>query len=100
MSKQSSPGSGSAVADGLNAHLTEFLATLVTAGYAGTTQHDKRRLIVPFIRWAREVELAVADLDEACVDAFLARPSRRRCEHGDPERAALHQFLEHLRIVG
>lgn len=100
MSERSSPGSGSAVADVLDVHLTEFLATLATAGYAEETQHDKRRLIVPFIRWAQHARLAAADLDEACVDAFLARPSRRRCNHGDPERAALHQFLEHLRAAG
>lgn len=100
MSKRSSPGSGSAVADGLDVHLTRFLATLATAGYAEKTQHDKRRLIVPFIRWARDARLAVADLDEACVGAFLARPSRRLCKHGDPVRAALHQFLQHLRAAG
>jgi len=63
------------------------------------TRHDKRRVIVPFIRWARDTRLVVADLDERCVAVFLARPSRRRCKHGDPEGAALHQFLEHLRIV-
>ena len=100
MSEQSSPGSGSAVADGLDVHLAEFLAMLTTAGYAGKTQHDKRWLIVPFIRWAREARLAVAALDEASVGAFLARPSRRRCKHGHPERAALYQFLDHLRIIG
>lgn len=100
MSQRSSPGSGSAVADGLDVHLTGFIATLSTAGYAEQTQYAKRLLIVPFIRWVRQARLAVDDLDEACVGAFLARPSRRRCKHGDPERAALHQFLEHLRAVG
>ncbi len=100
MSKRNPPTSGSAVADGLDVHLAEFLATLATAGYAGKTQQDKRRLIVPFIRWARDARLAVADLDEAWVGTFLARPSRRCCKHGDPERAAVQQFLEHLRAVG
>jgi len=100
MSERSSPGSGSAVADGLDVHLEEFLATLATAGYAENTQHAKRRLIVPFIRWARGARPAFVDLDDACVGAFLARPSCRRCKHGHPERAALHQFLEHLRAAG
>jgi len=100
MSKRSSRASGSAVEDGLDVHLAEFLATLATAGYAGKTQQDKRRLIVPFIRRARDARLVAADLDEAWVGAFLARPSRRRCKHGDPERAAVHQFLEHLRALG
>jgi integrase/recombinase XerD len=100
MSKRSSPGSGSAVTDGLDAHLADYLATLASAGYVEYTQHDKRRSIEPFIRWARDAKLVIADLDEAKVEVFLARPSRRRCKHGDPEGVAVHQFLEHLRKVG
>lgn len=95
MSEQSSR-SGPAVADGLDAHLKEFLATLADAGHAEKTQQDKQRLIVPFIRWVREVRIAAADLDEACIGAFLACPSRRRYNH----RSALRQFLGHLRVVG
>jgi len=94
MSKRSS-GSGRAVAVDLDGHRTEFIASLAKAGYAEKTQHDKERLIAPFIRWVREVGIAIADVDEVCVDAFLACPSRRRYNH----RTALHQFVEHLRIV-
>ena len=100
MFERRSPGSRSAVADGLGVHLTEFIATLATAGYAETTQQDKRRLIVPFIRWVGHARLALADLDDACVDAFRARSSRPHCKHGDPERVALDQFLDHLRVIG
>ncbi len=100
MSKRSSAGSGAAGADGLDVHLTEFLATLPTAGYAETTRHDKRRLIVPFIGWVRGAQLAVADVDEACVSTFMARPSRRRRRPRDMARATLHQFLDHLRAAG
>jgi len=95
MSEQSSTGSGSAVTDGLDVHLTEFLATLGKAGYAEKTQHDKERLVGHFIRWTRDAGIAVADVDEACVDAFLACPSRRRYKH----RTALQQLVEHLRSV-
>lgn len=100
MSERSSPGSGSAVADGLDFHLPEFLATLAASGYAEETRRDKRLLLMSFVRWARAARLTVADLDEANVGVFLARPSRRHCKHGDPEGAAVHQFLEHLRTVG
>lgn len=100
MSERSSPGSGSVAADGLGVHLTEFLGMLATAGYAEKTRHDKRRRIACFIRWAEAAQIAIADVDEACVGEFLGRPSRRRCKHGNPERAALHQFLEHLRAIG
>jgi len=100
MWERSSPGSGSAAVDGLDVHLAEFLATLARAGYTEATQQAKRRLIVPFVQWARDTGLAVADLDEARVSTFLAGPSRQRCTHGDPEPAALLQFLEHLRGAG
>jgi site-specific recombinase XerD len=100
MPKTISLQSVSAAADGLDAHSTEFLATLARAGYAEKTQHDKRRAIMPFIRWVRDARIAIAKLDEGCVGAFLGRPSRRRCKHRDPARAALRQFLEHLRLVG
>jgi site-specific recombinase XerD len=85
--------SGPAVADDLAVHLTEFIAALAKAGYAEKTQCDKKRLIEHFIRWGRRAGIAIADVDEACVDAFLACPSRRRYKHG----TALHQFIEHLR---
>jgi len=55
-----------------------FPSHLRVFSYANTIQHDKRRLLVPFIGWVRGAQLAVADLDEACVGAFLARPSPRR----------------------
>jgi len=58
MLKKRPPGSRS---DALEVHLAEFLATLATAGYANTTQDDKRRLLVPFIGWARGAQLAAAD---------------------------------------
>jgi site-specific recombinase XerD len=100
MSKHSSRGAGAAFADGLDDHLAKFLTTLARSGYVNTTRHDKRRAIVPFIRWVRRVRIAVAKLDEASLKAFLARPSRRRSKHGDPERVAVHQFVDYLRAVG
>lgn len=94
MSKRSS-GADPAVTVDLDGHRIEFVATLAKAGYAEKTQHDKERLIAPFIRWVGEAGIAIADVDEVCVDAFLRCPSRRRYNH----RTALHQFVEHLRIV-
>ena len=100
MSEKYLPELGSGVADGLEHYLSEFLAALAAAGYAENTQHDRRRFIVSFIGWVRGARLAVADVDELCVGKFLARPSRRRFKRGNPERAAVHQFIEHLRVVG
>ena len=95
MSKQSSP-SGLSAADVLDAHLAVFVARLAKAGYEKETRRGKERLILPFIRWVRETGIGVTDVDEACVDAFLACPSRRRYNH----RTALRQFIEHVRIAG
>jgi integrase/recombinase XerD len=100
MTEQMVPGSCRAVEGGLDFHLERFLATLAMAGYVETTQHEKRRLIVRFIRWAGKAGFGGADLDESRVAAFLSRPSRRRWHHGDSERVALRQFLEHLRKAG
>ncbi len=81
--------------DGLDDHVTEFVAKLAKSGYAEKTKTDKKRLIAPFIRWVREAGIAVKGVDEVCVDEFLACPSRRRYKH----RTALQQFVEHLRSV-
>jgi site-specific recombinase XerD len=95
---EASSGSRSAIADGLEAHLAAFLAACAKAGYAEKTRHDKRRAVVQFARWVRAARIAVGDLDEAHVTAFLSRPSRRRRKH--PARPALHEFLEYLRSIG
>jgi integrase/recombinase XerD len=92
MSKQSSQ-SGPAAADDLAVHLTKFIATLARAGYAEKTRHDKKRLIQHFIRWGRKTGIAIADVDEDCVEGFLVCPSRRRYNH----RTALYQFVRYLR---
>jgi site-specific recombinase XerD len=92
MSKQDSR-SGPAASDALTVHLTKFIATLAGAGYAQKTRHDKERLIKYFIRWGHKTGVAIADVDEDRVEAFLACPSRRRYKH----RAALHQFVQYLR---
>lgn len=102
MAARNMPRAERAAEDGLDIRLAEFLATLAAAGYVETTQQEKRRLLVPFIRWVRRAGLLAADLDERSTDAFLSRRSRRRWHgrRGDPERVALHQFLKYLREAG
>ena len=81
------------VADDLAVHLTKFIETLASAGYAEKTRHDKERLIWHFIRWAQKKGIVTADVDEGRVKAFLACPSRRRYKHRTP----LYQFVRYLR---
>jgi len=87
--------SGSRARHDLAEHLTEFIAALAKAGYSEKTQHDKERLIVPFIEWVRKSRIGIRQVNQACVGAFLACPSRRRYNHS----TALCQFVESLRTV-
>ena len=77
MSKQSS-GPEPEGGDVLDIQLKEFVASRARAGYSEKTRRHKERLIAPFIRWVQGSRIAAGDVDEACVDAFLACPSRRR----------------------
>jgi integrase/recombinase XerD len=100
MSKKRTRRSGFAAERDLDVHVTEFLVTVAKAGYAEYTLQDKRRALVLFVRWVRDAGIAISGLDEACVTAFLARRSRPRCTYRCSARAALYQFLQHLRIAG
>lgn len=97
MSEGNSTRSDSTVADGYDVHVRGFVATLATMGYPGTTQHEKRRVLARFSGWARRARLAIADLDEACVETFLASCRRKRRKMDD---ATVQQFLDHLRAIG
>ena len=81
----------------LDQYLTAFIASLAQAGYAEKTQHDKARLIAPFLQWIAASQIRLHDVDDAntCIDAFLACPARRRYNH----RCALQAFLTYLREV-
>jgi integrase/recombinase XerD len=86
---------GLAAADEVEAHLREFLEGLAKAGYSAETRYHKQCLIRPFTRWVLARGIAVVDIDEACVEAFRACRSRRRCG----QRTALPQFVDYLRKV-
>ncbi len=94
MSEQNLPAGTSCEAD-LDHHLTAFVASLAQAGYARKTQHDKVRLIAPFIQWIHETGITPSAIDEGYIDAFLACPARCRDNH----RCALQAFLAYLRRI-
>lgn len=81
----------------LDQQLAAFVTSLAEAGYAQKTQRDKARLIAPFIQWIRETGIRLCEVDDsdACIDAFLACPARRRYNH----RCALQAFLAYLREI-
>lgn len=79
----------------LDHHLEAFLAFLAQAGYAENTRRGKARRIAPFIQWTHSSGIRLYEVDDldACIDAFLAGPSRRLYKH----RCALQAFVAYLR---
>jgi site-specific recombinase XerD len=79
--------------DPLVVQLQRFTASLIEQGYADETVRWKVKLVTDFGRWLQRNGVAVADLDEPLVEAFLKRKHRER--RGNLR--TLQQFLDHLR---
>ena len=75
------------------AQLRRFTTSLIEQGYADETVRLKLRLLTNFGQWLRRNNLAVTNLDERLVEAFLKR--KQRVHRGDLR--TLQQFLDHLR---
>ena len=97
MSEQPLPLLGPGCEPDLDQHLAALLASLAQAGYAEKMQRDKARRITLFLQWMREAEIRLCEVDDidACIDALLAHPARRRYNH----RCALQAFMASLREV-
>ena len=80
---------------GLAGHLSAFLEALTAQGYAEWTRRRKQTFVAAFVRWVELSEFQIPDLDEACLIAYMGP-----APHRSHERAALQQFLEHLRGIG
>lgn len=72
---------------------SSFRNSLVEQGYADHTVRLKLQLLTNFGQWLRRKNLAVTNLDERLVDAFLK--CKHRVHRGDSK--TLQQFLDHLR---
>ena len=79
--------------DPLIVQLQRFLTSLIEQGYADETVRWKVKRIADFGQWLKQKGVAVADLGEALVEAFLKRQHRDR--RGDLR--TLQQFLDQLR---
>ncbi len=79
--------------DPLVVQLRIFTTALIEQGYADETVRLKLQLLTNFGQWLRRKNLAVTNLDERFVDAFLKR--KRRVHRGNLK--TLQQFLDHLR---
>lgn len=84
---------GTRLSDPVVAHLQRFMISLIEQGYADSTLKQKLQLLTNFGQWLARNNLALTDLDERRVEAFLKR--KHRLHTGDLK--TLLQFLDHLR---
>lgn len=87
---------------GITEHLLDdqiepFLKHLRAAGYAQRTLRKKRTVARAFARWMRRRQIAIDDLNDGHIAAFVARSPRNRKAHVKFERAVLRLWFEYLR---
>ena len=82
----------------LDIHVESFLNRLRADGYAERTLRKKRSVARAFGRWTRCEHIAVDDLSDSHIAAFVERSPRRPKARVQFERAALQPLLEHLRV--
>ena len=80
-----------------NIHVNSFLAYLRDQGYAERTLRKKRSVAASFARWTVRNQLAVNDLNESHLSAFVKYPPFKRKARVKFEMAALRPFLKYHR---
>lgn len=86
------------VAAGLPArHIEAFLEHLRTAGYADGTLRKKQTILTVFARWMKAASIALAQLDESVIAAFVNRSTGAPASRARFERAVLRLLLAYLR---
>jgi site-specific recombinase XerD len=82
----------------LGIHVESFLDDLEAVGYTPGAVARRRAIVIAFVQWTRAERIALQDLTEAHLAAFVKRrPQRRETRH---ELAALRRFLAHVRARG
>lgn len=82
----------------LGTHVESFLEYLRSAGYAERTLRKKRWIAASFTQWTRGKQVAIGDLNESHVAAFVERSRQRRKARVSFELAVLRLFLGYLRL--
>jgi len=81
----------------LEDRIEPFLKQLRDAGYAERTLRKKRTVTKAFARWVKKKRIAMVDLNDGHVAAFVERAPRWRKNHMKFELAALRLFFRYLR---
>jgi site-specific recombinase XerD len=83
----------------LGTHVDGFAEALFERGYAATTAKEKLMLISELSQWLQKRYLAVEDVSECRIEAFLRyRKRKERLHRGDPP--TLKQFVSFLYEAG
>lgn len=85
--------------DPLGAHLNVVARALLDVGYAESTVRSYRWCLADLGRWVVSRGVAVGDLDDGVIGAFLTERERQGLLHGS-HRAAVRHLLDHLREQG
>lgn len=82
--------------DPLGPHLDSFAGILATLGYATVTGRSHLAFLADFGQWLVRSEVAITEVDERVVDAFVdARRHQGRLHRG--QASTVRHLLEHLR---
>jgi integrase/recombinase XerD len=81
----------------LDDHIEPFLQHLRDAGYAERTLRKKRTVARAFAQWANRKGIALIDLNDSHVDAFVQRLPRAGKFRQEFELASVRLFLGYLR---
>jgi integrase/recombinase XerD len=81
-----------------NSHVESFLKHLRAQGYAERTLRKKRPTVSSFVQWTRHKQVAVENVNESSIAAFVERLPRKRKARVQFEQAVLRLFLDYLRL--
>ena len=81
----------------LEDQIEPFLKHLRAAGYAQRTLRKKRTVARAFARWAKRKQIALNDLNDGHIGAFVARSPRNRKAHVKVELAVMRLLFKYLR---
>jgi integrase/recombinase XerD len=81
----------------LDNQIEPFLKHLRAAGYAQRTLRKKRTVARAFAQWTRRKQIALKDLNDGHIAAFVSRSPRNRKAHVKAELAVMRLLFEYLR---
>ncbi len=84
--------------DSISPHVESFLGVLRRAGYAEATLRGKQTILKAFTHWFQAHVIALQDLNDAHISAFVGRVHRKGVARAmEEERSVLGPFLNFLR---